>query len=256
MIPELPVGHPWFAAQDAGGRITRLIEPYVDPFLESNVWHVVGTERDLVVDTANGIGPLLPAVDALSDGRPVVAIATHGHFDHVGGSHEFVDRRCHPADAEMMTDPTGMRLLRDAFPDWLVEDYAWYGSPLPDVVALTAVPDAGFDLAGWTTPPTEAAAFVDEGDAIDLGDRSFVVLHTPGHTAGAICLLDDANGTIFTGDAIYVDARLGWEDPEAFAASLLRLRGLDIRVVHSGHGRSFDGAELRKAVNAALPDLG
>jgi len=255
VIPALPVGHPWFAARDAGGGITRLIEPYVDPFLESNVWHVAGTERDLVVDTGNGIGPLLPAVDALSDGRPVVAIATHGHFDHVGGLHEFDDRRCHRADAAM-PDPAGLRLVREQFPDWLVEDFAWYGSPLPDVVALSAVPDAGFGVAGWTTPPTEATSFVDEGDAIDLGDRSFVVLHTPGHTAGSICLLDDASGTIFTGDAIYVDARLGWNDPEAFAGSLERLRDLDVRVVHSGHGRSFDGAELRKAVNAALPDLG
>ena len=255
MIPELSVAHPWFAAQDAGDGITRLIEPYVDPFLESNVWHVAGAERDLVVDTANGIGPLLPVVDALRDGGPVVAIATHGHFDHVGGLHEFDDRRCHPGDAEM-PDPAGLRLMREAFPDWLVEDYAWYGSPLPDVVAVSAVPQAGFDVAAWTTPPTEATAFVDEGDAIDLGDRSFVVLHTPGHTAGSICLLDDANGTIFTGDAIYVDARMGWEDPEAFAASLLRLRGLDIRVAHSGHGRSFDAAELRSTVDATLAALG
>jgi glyoxylase-like metal-dependent hydrolase (beta-lactamase superfamily II) len=255
VIPELSVAHPWFAAQDAGDGITRLIEPYVDPFLESNVWHVAGAERDLVVDTANGIGPLLPVVDALRDGGPVVAIATHGHFDHVGGLHEFDDRRCHPGDAEM-PDPAGLRLMREAFPDWLVEDYAWYGSPLPDVVAVSAVPQAGFDVAAWTTPPTEATAFVDEGDAIDLGDRSFVVLHTPGHTAGSICLLDDANGTIFTGDAIYVDARMGWEDPEAFAASLLRLRGLDIRVAHSGHGRSFDAAELRSTVDATLAALG
>src|SRR5947207_8811006 len=127
---------------------------------------------------------------------------------------------------------------------------------MPDDVAVSAVPDAGFDVAAWTTPPTEATSFVDEGDAIDLGDRSVVVLHTPGHTAGSICLLDDANGTVFTGDAIYVDARLGWEDPEAFAASLLRLRGLDVRAVHSGHGRSFDGAELRKAVDATLAELG
>ena len=106
-----------------------------------------------------------------------------------------------------------------------------------------------------TTPPTEATSFVDEGDTIDLGDRSFVALHTPGHTDGSICLWEEASGTIFTGDAIYVDARLGWEDPEAFAASLVRLRGLDIRIAHSGHGRSFDASDLRGTVDGTLAEL-
>jgi len=93
-----------------------------------------------------------------------------------------------------------------------------------------------------------------DGDADILPGLS--VIATPGHTAGSICLLDDANGTIFSGDAIYVDARLGWEDPEAFATSLIRLRDLDVRVVHSGHGRSFDVAELRAVVDATLAELG
>ena len=255
MIPELPVVHPWFGAEDAGDGVTRLIETRVDPFLESNVWHVRGSERDLVVDAANGIGLLRPAVDALGDGRSVIAVVTHAHFDHVGGLHEFEDRRCHRADAEMPT-PGDLRLMREDFPAWLVEDFEYYDSPVPETVALSGVPHRGFDVAAWTTPPTEATSFVDEGDVIDLGDRSLVVLHTPGHTPGSICLLDDANGTIFTGDAIYVDARLGWEDPEAFGASLIRLRDLDIRVAHSGHGRSFDAIELRSTADATLAALG
>jgi glyoxylase-like metal-dependent hydrolase (beta-lactamase superfamily II) len=254
VIPELPVVHPWFGAEDAGGGVTRVIETHVDPFLESNVWHVRGSERDLVVDAANGIGPLRPAIDALGDGRPVVAVVTHAHFDHVGGLHEFEDRRCHRADAEMPS-PAGLRLMREDFPAWLVEDFEYYDSPVPEIVAVSGVPHRGFDPAPWTTPLTEATSFVDEGDVIDLGNRSFVVLHTPGHTAGSICLLDDANGTIFTGDAIYVDARLGWEDPVAFAASLERLRDLDVRVVHSGHGRSFDALELRATADAILAAL-
>jgi glyoxylase-like metal-dependent hydrolase (beta-lactamase superfamily II) len=254
VIPDLPVVHPWFEAEDAGHGVTRLIETHVDPFLESNVWHVRGSERDLVVDAANGIGALRPAIDALGEGRPVVAVVTHAHFDHVGGLHEFEDRRCHRADADMPS-PGGLRLMREDFPAWLVEDFEYYDSPFPDVVALRGVPDRGFDPSAWTTPAVTASAFLDEGDVVDLGDRSFMVLHTPGHTAGSICLWDEANGALFSGDAVYVDARLGWEDPVAFAASLERLRDLDVRVVHGGHGRSFDGAELRSAADAALRDL-
>ena len=57
-VTELPVAHPWFQAEDAGGGITRLFEPYVDAMLVSNVWHVPGRDADLLVDSANGIGPL------------------------------------------------------------------------------------------------------------------------------------------------------------------------------------------------------
>ena len=146
--------------------------------------------------------------------------------------------------------------MRRDFPEWLIEDYAWYGSPLPDTAALSGIPYERFDPSSWTTPAVTATAFLEDGDVIELGDRAFTVLHTPGHTAGSICLWNETNGALFTGDAIYVDARLGWEDPVAFASSLTRLRDLDVRVVHSGHGRSFDGAELRKAVDVAIRDLG
>ena len=108
--------------------------------------------------------------------------------------------------------PAGLRLMREDFPAWLVEDFEYYDSPIPETVAVSGVPDRDFDPAGWTTPLTEATSFVDEGDVIDLGDR--VVRRAP-HTRAtrpaSICLLDDANGTIFSGrrDLRRCEARLG-----------------------------------------------
>ncbi len=90
-MTTLPVAHPWFRAEDAGEGLTRLWEPHVHDLLESNVWHIPGRDADLVVDAANGVGPLRPATDVLTDDRPVIAVATHGHFDHVGGLHEYDD---------------------------------------------------------------------------------------------------------------------------------------------------------------------
>ena len=251
---DLPVAHPWFVAEDAGAGVTRLFERHIDPLLESNVWHVPGRDADLVVDAANGIGPLGPAIDALVGGRPVIAIATHGHFDHVGGLHEFADRRVHRDDAEMTRDPFPMRLLRRDFPPGTEEMFAYYGFPVPECI-VTAVPAAEFDVARWVTPGAEPTVLLDDSDVIDLGDRQLVVVHTPGHTPGSACLFEEATGTLFSGDAIYVDAKLSWDDAEAFAASLRRLQALDVRRVHAGHERSFDGPELRRTIDATLRDL-
>jgi len=41
-----------------------------------------------------------------------------------------------------------------------------------------------------------------DGETIKLGDRSFRVVHTPGHTPGSICLYDERNRTLITGDSI------------------------------------------------------
>jgi glyoxylase-like metal-dependent hydrolase (beta-lactamase superfamily II) len=248
---ELPVAASWFEVADVGRGVHRLVEPWVEPFLVSNVWHVRGRDGDLVVDAANGIGSLGREVARLTEARPVVAVVSHAHFDHVGGLGEFADRRCHPSDAAMPT-PGPLRLMRDDFPDWLVEDFAYYGSELPDEVALLALPEPGFDPAGWSTPQVDATSFVGEGDVVDLGDRAFDVLHTPGHTAGSICLWEEETGILFSGDAIYVGDVLGWEDAPAFAASLRRLRTLPVQVVHAGHGVSFGGEELRAAIDRAL----
>jgi len=224
--------------------------------LESNVWHVPGRDADLLVDSANGIGPLKPHVDPLTEGKPVVAVATHGHFDHVGGLHEFADRRVHAADAGMTRDPYRMRLRREDFPEGAEEMYAYYGVPMP-AVAVRAVPSPDFDLAGWMTPGAEPTTLLTDGDRIDLGGRVFTVVHTPGHTAGSACLFDEADGTLFTGDAIYVDAPIDWElEPEAVVTSLARIRDLGARIVHAGHERSFDGAELRAVIDTWRARLG
>jgi glyoxylase-like metal-dependent hydrolase (beta-lactamase superfamily II) len=242
----LPVADPWFAVEDAGDGVTRLWEPHIDELLDANVWHVPGRDADLVVDAANGVGPLRPIVAPLAAGKPLVAVATHGHFDHVGGLHEFDDRRVHRDDDALTRDPyPGLRLHRADYPDDLASLYAYYGYGLPDRL-VTAVPSADFDLAGWTAPGAEPTRLLDEGDVVDLGDRRLVVLHTPGHTAGSACLFEETTGLLWSGDAIYVDAKLSWDDGAAMIASLTRLRDLapEVKTVFAGHGRTFDGAEL------------
>lgn len=247
----LPVADRWWRSHDSGDGVTLLVEAHITPMLESNVWHVRGRDADLVVDTANGIGKLRPTVDELAGERPVIAVATHGHFDHVGGLAEFDDRRCHEADAAQTRDPFPVRLDRDAQPDGVDEMFAYYGFEVPERT-IDASPHDGFDVAAWVAPGAEATSFMADGDVIDLGDRRFEVLHLPGHTPGSIALWGPEEGLLFSGDTVYADGRLGFDDLDAARASLARLVALPVRRVHAGHDRSFDGDELRMLLDGLL----
>jgi glyoxylase-like metal-dependent hydrolase (beta-lactamase superfamily II) len=249
---DLPVAETWFRAEEVADGLTLLVEPFVDPVLESNVWHVRGRDADLVIDAANGVGSLLPFVAPLAQGRPIIAVATHGHFDHTGGLHEFADRRCHADDADAVRVPFPLRLLRERFAEGTEEIFEYYGYPVPEV-ALSAVPAVDFDLDTWVTPGAEPTAFLAEGDTVDLGDRLFEVLHVPGHTAGSIALWEPGTSTLFTGDAAYVDDLLSWDDDRAFRASIARLAEVKPSRVYAGHGRAFDGEELRALAATFVP---
>jgi glyoxylase-like metal-dependent hydrolase (beta-lactamase superfamily II) len=254
-VNGLPVAERWFRPQRVADGITLLVEDHLDPFFESNVWHVRGRDRDLVVDTGNGIGDLRAELQPMTDGRPVVAVATHDHFDHIGGLHAFDERWCHAADADGIREPDGLALLRPDFRPGLEDEIRWYGYEPPDVV-ITAVPSDGFDVAGWRTPAAEPTRILAEGDEVDLGDRTFEVLHVPGHTEGSIALWDAAERLLFTGDTAALDDPLYARDQAAFVASLERLRGLPVELVCAGHSRPFGREELRALIEEQLAARG
>jgi glyoxylase-like metal-dependent hydrolase (beta-lactamase superfamily II) len=252
---DLPVAERWFRSQRVTEDIVLLVENHLDPFFESNVWHVRGAARDLVVDTGNGIGDLGAELASLLGDRPVVAVATHDHFDHIGGLHAFEERWCHAADADGIREPDELTLLRTDFPPGLEDEIRWYGYEPPERV-ITALPRADFDVAGWRTRATEPTRLLGEGDVVDLGDRAFEVLHVPGHTAGSIALWDRAGGLLFTGDTAALDDPLHAEDERAFVSSLRRLRALPVELVCAGHSRPFGREELRLLIDEQLVTRG
>lgn len=249
-----PTASQWFMTAQLEDGITRMTEPHVSSMLESNGWLVRGRDADLLVDTMNGIGSLRPVVHGLSEDRAVVAVVTHGHFDHVGGLHEFDDRRGHPDDAEEIRSPFPMRLHVDDYPEGTAEIFGYYGYPVPRM-AVTALPADEFDDVAWVTPGAELTGPVADGDVIDLGDRRLEVLHVPGHSPGSIALWEADAGLLFSGDTLYLDDRLSWDDPVAGAASLRRFLELPVRRVHPGHGGSFDADRMRPAIEAELASL-
>jgi glyoxylase-like metal-dependent hydrolase (beta-lactamase superfamily II) len=91
----------------------------------------------------------------------------------------------------------------------------------------------GFDSAAYSTRPWKISAWVRDGQNIDLGGRSLQIIATPGHTPDAICLFDQANGLLFTGDTYY-PGNIWLFSPEtdlkAYGASVQRLAALAPKV--------------------------
>ena len=107
---------------------------------------------------------------------------------------------------------------------------------------ITALPHAGYKLASYSVRPARPTRIVEEGHVVDLGDRSFEVLHLPGHSPGSMGLWEKRTGTLFSGDAIYDGPLLDeLEDSNIadYIRTMRRLRELPVRVVHAGHDPSF-----------------
>jgi glyoxylase-like metal-dependent hydrolase (beta-lactamase superfamily II) len=120
---------------------------------------------------------------------------------------------------------------------------------------ITARPHADYAPDSYRLRPARTTRHLHEGDSIDLGDRTFTVLHLPGHSPGGIALFDQHDGTMFSGDTVYDDVLLddiNGADRTHYQRSLLRLRDLPVRVVHAGHTASFDRTRMRSLIDAYL----
>lgn len=74
--------------------------------------------------------------------------------------------------------------------------------------------------------PPAPTRLVTDGDLIELGDRELRVIHTPGHAAEHVCLLDEREGMLWAQDQAYYGPQLLYldgSDPNAFARSARRL---------------------------------
>jgi len=248
------VAERWFEHETVDDGVLRIRETHVDPFLQANLFLVRGSVRDVLVDTGLGIGSLRRELADLFE-RPVVAVATHRHFDHTGGLHEFDEVVVHRDDAEAVANADGFASLR--IQDYPPEELSGYDPPAS---LLTALPRKGFELVSYAVTPAIPTRIVGEGDQIDLGDGTFTVLHLPGHTPGEIGLWEEATRTLFSGDCVYESGVLLDELPESdipdYVRSMRRLLDLDVRVVHGGHDDSFGRARLLELIDAYVRTRG
>jgi glyoxylase-like metal-dependent hydrolase (beta-lactamase superfamily II) len=248
----LPVVTPWFVRERIDDGITLITEPHVHPLLRCNVWHVRGRDRDLVIDTALGLAPLADLVEH-AIGHQVLAVATHTHADHIGGMHEFDQRAVHRAEADVLSAASVSTVGSEHFGETVLGPYRDAGYDIPSLM-IDAVPAAGLPVVD-EIPAAVATMVLDDGDVVSCGDRSFEVLHLPGHSPGSMGLWEAATGTLFSGDAVYDGPlldELEGSDVDQYLGTMRRLRDLPVTVVHGGHEPSFGRDRLVELCDAYL----
>ena len=225
----------WYRIRKLDDGVTWIDEPHIREFYRCNIWHVRGRDRDMLVDSGMGVVSLREWVPLVSE-RPLDAVASHTHFDHVGCHHEFPCRLCHAAEADILAQPTRANTL--------AEDY------VTDEI-FTALPPEPYLSTRYAVNAAPATRILQDDDVIDLGDRQFEVIHTPGHSPGGIALWEAATGMLFSGDIVYDGELIEGTTPEEqaqYRASMERLLTLPVRIVHGGHFPSYSGARHRQII--------
>jgi glyoxylase-like metal-dependent hydrolase (beta-lactamase superfamily II) len=236
---EVATAESWYETLRVGDDVTYIGEPYIKEFYRCNVWHVRGRGKDLLLDSGMGVVSLRAAVPLVTE-KPCIAVASHTHFDHIGCHYEFAERCVHRDEAEIMAAPTRAATLADPY--------------VTDEI-FTKLPPAPYASAEYAVKSAPATRLLEAGDVIDLGDRRFEVIHTPGHSPGGIMLFEAATGVLFSGDTVYDGPLIDdayHSDIAAYVATMKRILDLAPRVVHGGHFASFDGARYRELIRDYL----
>jgi len=236
MAANISKSRPWFSQRRLDDGVTLIWEPSLNPYYRCNIWHIRGRDRDLLIDTGMGIRPLGPTIAALTE-RPVMAIASHTHVDHIGGHHEFALRAVHAAEAAILAAPDRRNTIADVYlTDEMFDD----------------APPASFVTNTYTVRGAPATRLLSDGDTVDLGDRVFEVIHLPGHSPGSIALWEEQTGILFSGDTVYDGPLIDdfYHSVVAdYVASMERLRTIPARVIHAGHFDSFGNARLQELID-------
>jgi hydroxyacylglutathione hydrolase len=157
-----------------------------------------------------------PIAERISQLRlePSKLILTHAHIDHIAGVGELLSKfpRCE-------------LLIHEA-------EQAWLSNPALNLSAM----------AGMPVTTREAHRLLHHDETLRLGQHSWRVLHTPGHSPGGITLYSEEARAAIVGDALFAGSIGRTDFPgcdfETLATSIrTRLYTLpDATTVYPGHG--------------------
>jgi cyclase len=202
-----------------------------------NPSYVVTTDGVVVVDT-----PQLPTKavgmreEAETRGPIRFVINTEHHVDHIFGNYYF-------KGAGTVVHHKGVHdRFMVVYPELDPFAYAFESVPGPQAKGTDLDDPEGARLwpdrdTYYADPNKDGITFT--GDlTLWVGNHTFHLLHTPGHTPGQVAVYIPEERTVFTGDTIFSACQtwLMTSDVDQWITSLDRIRGLEIERVVPGHG--------------------
>ena len=174
--------------------------------------YVVGdesTKEGMIIDPGADAKQILNTIEDLGLNIKVIVL-THSHMDHVGALAEVKEATgaeiaIHADEAQFLQRQPARHIFNP------------FSQPLPPIDRL-----------------------LNEGDTIDIGSLHFRVLHTPGHSPGGICLVEE--GIVFSGDTLFnfgigrADFPGASYDQEIDSIQTKLMTLPDNTVVYPGHG--------------------
>ena len=208
---------------------------------ETHSYLLCGTSSAILIDTGLGVANIKKVIGSLTK-LPVMVITTHVHWDHIGGHKHFNNIAVHEAEKEWLSTqfPIPLQVVKSNltckpcnFPaDFALDDYQIY----------QGVPQMIFN----------------DGDCLDLGNRTLTVIHTPGHSPGHCCFYEPERKYLYSGDLIYrgcLDAFYPTTDPKHFRQSVIKVQQLEINCVLPAHHQLAIPVDMVNRIAKAFDNL-
>ncbi len=175
--------------------------------INTNCYIVTDEKETLIIDPGGDSDRIIKVIeDKLL--KPKLCLLTHAHFDHVLAVNEIIERYKIP----LLLSRKDLFLLKEVTDFEKVE---------------------------------KSLEFIDEESSISLGNTTFQIIETPGHTPGSVSLYSEEKKVAFVGDLLFVEGFVGRTDFEygnerTLHNSIERVLMLPSSIcIYPGHGPSF-----------------
>lgn len=207
---------------------------------ETHCYLLNGKSKSLLIDTGLGICNIYDEVIKLTD-KPVIAVATHIHWDHIGGHKYFPDFYVHQEEL-----------------GWLKGEFPLSADTVREMVVDRCELPENFDVSNYNMFQGVPTRVLRDRDTIDIGGRIIEIFHTPGHSPGHMCFWEKESGYLFTGDLVYKDTLFAYypsTDPKAYLNSLEKISLLPAKKIFPAHHSLDIRPEIIIRMRDAFGDL-